>query len=100
VKVDELLNILHFQHDVALKCTWKLSTFKYYNRIHQTSNGKIDLKLNLISHFQTYLLSIFVVPKFFKFYNHLLINSKKGTMLLLRYFKIIFNLLSSTFVQK
>ncbi len=28
---------------VALKCTCKFSMFKYYNRIHQTSNGKVCL---------------------------------------------------------
>ncbi len=88
MKVDELLNILHFQHDVTLKCTCKFSTFKYYNRIHQNSNGKIGLKLNLINHFQTYLLSIFIVPKTLKFYNHLIINSKKVTMFLLCYFQL------------
>jgi len=32
-----------FQHDVALKCTCKFSRFKYYNKIHQSSNGKICL---------------------------------------------------------
>jgi hypothetical protein len=88
VKVDELLNILHFQHDVALKCTCKFSTFKCYSRIHETSNGKIGLKFNLTSHFQTYLIFIFIMPKFFKFCNHLIINSKKGTILLLCYFKL------------
>jgi len=41
VQVGELLNILHFQHDVALKCTCKFLTSKYYNRIHQSFNGKI-----------------------------------------------------------
>ncbi len=87
VKVDELLDILNFQHDVALKCICKFSTFKYYSRIHQTSNGKVGLKLKLTDHFQTYLLSIFIVLKKFKFYNHLIINSKKGTMLLLCYFQ-------------
>jgi hypothetical protein len=89
VKVDELLNILHFQHDVALKCTCKFSTFKYYSGIHQTSNGKVCLKLNLTNHFQTYLLSIFSLPKFHKFCNHLIINSKKGTILLLCYFQLL-----------
>jgi len=88
VKVNELLDILNFQHDVALKCTCKFSTFKYYSRIHQTSNGKVGLKLNLTNHLQTNLLSIFIVPKFFKFYNHLIINSKKSTMLLLCYFQL------------
>ncbi len=88
MKVNELLNILHFQHNVALKCTCKFSTFKYYNRIHQTSNGKVGLKLNLTNHFQTYLLSIFIVPKFFKFCNHLIINSKEGMMHLLCYYKL------------
>jgi len=44
------------------------------------------LKLYLISHFQTYLLFTFIVPKFFKFYNHLTIKSKKNTMILLCYF--------------
>jgi len=58
--VDELLNILHFQQDVAPKCICKFSTFKYYNRIHQTSNEKVGLKFNLTSHFQTHLLSIFI----------------------------------------
>jgi len=70
------------------KCTCKFSKFKYYSRIHQTYNGKVDLKLNLTSHFQTYLLSIYIVPKFFKFCNHLIINSKKGNMLLLCYLNL------------
>ncbi len=43
MKVHWLLNILHFQHDVALKCTCKFSTFKYYNKIHQTYYGKTCL---------------------------------------------------------
>ncbi len=43
VKVDEWLNILHFQYNVALKCTCKFSTCKYYRRIHQTSNEKVGL---------------------------------------------------------
>ncbi len=37
-----------------------------------------------------HLLSIFIVPNFFKFFNHLIINSKKGTMLLLYYFQCTF----------
>jgi hypothetical protein len=43
MKVDELLNILHFQRDVTLKCTCKFTMFKYYNRIYQTSIGKVGL---------------------------------------------------------
>jgi hypothetical protein len=43
VKVDELLNIFHFQHNVVLKCTCKFSAFKYYSRMHQMSNGKVGL---------------------------------------------------------
>jgi hypothetical protein len=43
-------------------------------------------KLNLTNRFQTYLLSTFIVPKFLKFCNHLTINSKKSTMVLLCYF--------------
>jgi hypothetical protein len=35
-----------------------------------------------------HLLFTFIVPKFFNFYNHLIINSKKNTMLLLCYCKI------------
>jgi len=49
-------------------------------------------KLNLIRHFQTYLLSIFIVPKFLQF-----LNSNKSTMLLLCYlncFSIYFFLVS------
>ncbi len=88
MKVDELLNILKFQHDVALKCNSKFSTFKYYSRIHQTYSGKVGLKLNLTYHFQTYLLSIFIVPNFSKFCNHFIINSKKGPIFLLCYFKL------------
>ncbi len=86
MKVDELLNILHFQHDVALKCSCKFSTFKCYSKINQTSCGKIGLKFNLTSF--SNMLSIFIVLKFFKFCNHLIINSKKGTMILLCYFKL------------
>jgi hypothetical protein len=44
-------------------------------------------KLNF-SHFQTYLLSTFIVPNFFKFWNHLTINSKKNTIVLLCYLKL------------
>jgi hypothetical protein len=61
---------------------------KYYSRIHQTSNGKVGLKLNLTSRFQLYLLSIFIVPKFLKFCIHFIINSKKGPMFLLCYFQL------------
>ncbi len=85
VKANELLNILHFQQDVTLKCICKFSTFKCYNRIHQTSNGKVGLKLNLMSHFQTYLLSIFIMQRFFKFCNHFITKLKKNTMFLLCY---------------
>ncbi len=46
------------------------------------------MKLNLTNHFQAYLLPIFIVPKFLKFCNHFIINSKKGTMLLLCYFQL------------
>jgi len=88
VKINELLDILHFKHDITLKCTCKFSTFKYYNKIHQNFNGKIGLKLNLTNHFQTYLLFIFIVPNFFNFFIHLIINSKKGTMFLLCYFQL------------
>jgi hypothetical protein len=42
-EIDELSNILHFQHNVVLKCPCKFSTFKYYNRIHQTCNRKVGL---------------------------------------------------------
>ncbi len=90
VKINELLDILHFKHDITLKCTCKFSTFKYYNKIHQNFNGKIGLKLNLTNHFQTYLLFIFIVPIFFNFFIHLIINSKKGTMFLLCYFQSTF----------
>jgi hypothetical protein len=86
--VDELLNIFHFQHNIVFKCTCKFSIFRYYSIIHQNSNGKVGLKLNLTSHFQTYLLSIFIVSKFLKFCNHFIINSKKGTTLLLCYLKL------------
>jgi len=44
-------------------------------------------KLNLINHFITSLLFVFIVPKIFKFCNHYIINSKKNTMFLLCYFK-------------
>jgi hypothetical protein len=68
VKVDELFHILHFQQDVTLKCICKFSTFKYYSKIHQTYNEKVGLKLNLMSHFETCLLSIFIAyRKFSKF---------------------------------
>jgi hypothetical protein len=43
VKVDELLNVLHFQRNVTLKCTCKFTMFKYYSRIYQTYNGKVGL---------------------------------------------------------
>ncbi len=49
-------------------------------------------QLNLTSHFQTYLLSTFIVPKFLKFCNHLNINSNKSTM-----FIMILNYFQSTF---
>ncbi len=71
-------------------CTCRFSTFKYYSRIHQTSSGKVGLKFNLTHHFQT--LFIYIVPKFLKFCNQFIINSKKGTMLL---FLIYFLLLLS-----
>jgi hypothetical protein len=38
VKVDELLNILHFQHDVGLKYICKFSMFNYYSKIYQNFN--------------------------------------------------------------
>ncbi len=43
MKIDDFFNIFHFQHDVVLKCAYKFSTFKYYNKIHQNSNGKACL---------------------------------------------------------
>jgi len=42
VKVNELLNIFHFQDDVTLKCTYKFLMFKYYSRIHQLFNEKVS----------------------------------------------------------
>jgi hypothetical protein len=47
-------------------------------------------KLNLTSHFQTYLLFIFIVQKFFKFCNHLITNLKKNDVFIMFFF---FNLL-------
>jgi len=44
-------------------------------------------KLNF-NHFQAYLLSTFIVPKFLKLCNHLTINSKKSTIVLLCYLKL------------
>jgi len=83
-----IIGILHFQHDVVLKCICKFSMFKYYNKIHQNFNGKVGLNSiwQLISRHTCYLL--FIMPKFFKFCNHLIINSKKNTMLLLYYFQL------------
>ncbi len=43
VKVDELLNIFHFQHNVDLNYIFKFSTFKYYSSIHQTYNEKVGV---------------------------------------------------------
>ncbi len=48
VKVDELLNILHFQYNVVFKCTCKFSTFKYYRKIHQTPSEKVGLNSILL----------------------------------------------------
>ncbi len=42
----------------------------------------------MTTHFQKYLLFISIMPKFFKFCNHLIINSKKSTMILLSYFQL------------
>ncbi len=42
----------------------------------------------MTTHFQTYLLFTFIMPKFFKFCNHFIINLKKSTMFLLSYFKL------------
>jgi hypothetical protein len=56
-------------------------------------------KLNLTNHFQTYLLFTFIVPKFFEVCNHLTINSKKSTMLLLCYLKL-FSVYFLLFVSK
>jgi hypothetical protein len=83
VKVDELLNIFHFHHNVDLNYTFKFSTFKYYSSIHQIYNEKVGVNSFLTNHFQTYLLSNFIVQKFFKIYNHVTINPKKSTMPLL-----------------
>jgi len=43
MKIDGLLNIFHFEHNVTLKYTCKFSMFKYYNKIHQISNEKTSL---------------------------------------------------------
>ncbi len=47
----------------------------------------------MINHFQSYLLSTFILQKFFKFCNHLIINSKKITMI----YYVIFNYFQSFF---
>jgi hypothetical protein len=56
-------------------------------------------KLNLINHFQTYLLFTFIVPKILKFYksSHYKIKEKHHAFIIL--FKTIFNPLSSTYVK-
>ncbi len=87
MKVDELLNILHFQHDVALKCTYKFSTFKYYNRIHQTSNWKVCLNSIWLIIFKN-TCYLFYCTNFFQIYNHFIMNLKKSTMFLLCYLKL------------
>jgi hypothetical protein len=94
-----IFGILHFQHDVVLKCICKFSMFKYYNKIHQNFNGKVGLNSiwQLISRHTCYLL--FIMPKFFKFCNHLIINSKKKHHVFIILFSIIFNLHSLTCVK-
>ncbi len=89
-----IIEYFSLSHDVALKCICNFSIFKYYNRIHQTYNGKVSLKLNLTSHFHTYLLSIFIVSKFLKFCNHnYKLKERHHAFIML--FSIIFNILSS-----
>jgi hypothetical protein len=56
--------------------------------------------LNLTNHFQTYLLSTFIVPKFFKICNHCIINLKEKHHAFIMLFSTIFNLFSSTCVKK
>jgi hypothetical protein len=55
-----------------------LSTFAHYNKIYQTFNAKVGLKHNLTNQFQTYLLFNYIILKFSKFCNQLIINSKKA----------------------
>jgi hypothetical protein len=81
VKVDELLNILHCQHDITSKCTCMFPTFKYYSIINQNFNEfffKNSIWPIIFKH-----VIYFYCTVFFKFYNHLTINSKKSTMFLI-----------------
>jgi hypothetical protein len=38
-----IIEFFYFEHDVAVKCSYKFSTFKYYSTIHQNHNGKVYL---------------------------------------------------------
>jgi hypothetical protein len=88
VKIDELLNIFHFQHDVIVKCICEFLMFKHYSKMHQTSNEKIGLNSiwPIIFKHNCYLLLL--CEFFFKICNHLIINSKKSTMFLLCHLKL------------
>ncbi len=73
-----------------LKCTCKFSTFKHYNKIHQSSNGKICLNSIQLIIFQTYLLPILFCQSFSNF----VITS------LLCYLNFLKNYYFFTFVKK
>jgi hypothetical protein len=86
MKGNQLLNILHFQHDVALKCICKFSNFKYYSKIHQTSNGEVGLN-SIFKH------TCYIVPKLFKFVITSLYIQRKAPW----FYYIISNYFQSTF---
>jgi hypothetical protein len=88
VKIDELLNILHFQHNVTIKRICKFLMFKYYSKVHQTSSKKISLNSISPIIFKHTCYLFLLCEGFFKICNHLIINSKKNTMLLLCNFKL------------
>jgi hypothetical protein len=95
VKVDELLNIIHFQYNIALKCTCKISTFKYYRRIHQTSNEKIGLNSISLVIFKHTCYPFLLCQSFSNF----VIAPLKTQRKTLYFYYVIFTLLSSTCVK-
>jgi hypothetical protein len=84
-----------FSYNVALKCTCKFSTCKYYRRIHQTSNEKVGLNSIWLVTFK-HICYLFLLCQSF---SNFVITSLETQRKALYFYYFIFNLLFSTCVK-
>jgi hypothetical protein len=74
LQVDEILNIFYFQVMKALKNNWYYKIMHVIIIIDKISSVKVGLNTKLTQSGSNLLLTLFMIPKFFKFYSQLIIN--------------------------